>query len=96
MKDARALDVGCAVGATSFKLDETFGYVVGVDYSASFVNKATEVRDLSENSVLTFEVLIQGDISRSHIQAPIPTTQVHEQASFTVGDATKLPALGLG
>ncbi len=40
----RALDVGCAVGASSFELSKSFHEVVGVDFSAAFVAAAEAVR----------------------------------------------------
>ena len=36
--DSKALDVGCAVGASSFVLGKYFGDVLGVDFSQSFID----------------------------------------------------------
>jgi SAM-dependent methyltransferase len=33
----RAVDIGCAVGRTSYELTRTFDYVLGLDYSARFI-----------------------------------------------------------
>jgi len=38
---ARALDLGCAVGASSFALAETFDEVIGIDFSSTFIQAAT-------------------------------------------------------
>jgi 2-polyprenyl-3-methyl-5-hydroxy-6-metoxy-1,4-benzoquinol methylase len=37
----RAVDIGCAVGRTSYELTRTFDYVLGLDYSARFVQVAS-------------------------------------------------------
>jgi len=39
----RALDIGCAVGRTSFELARHFRHVDGIDFSNAFVNKCQEV-----------------------------------------------------
>ena len=37
----KALDIGCAVGRTSFELTRSFDYVLGLDYSARFIQVAS-------------------------------------------------------
>jgi 2-polyprenyl-3-methyl-5-hydroxy-6-metoxy-1,4-benzoquinol methylase len=37
----RAVDIGCAVGRTSFELTRSFDYVLGLDYSARFIQVAS-------------------------------------------------------
>ena len=39
--ELRALDVGCAVGRTTFELTRWFDKVVGFDYSARFIQVAS-------------------------------------------------------
>ena len=39
----RALDLGCAVGGSTFALASTFRNVVGIDYSHAFINTANEI-----------------------------------------------------
>jgi putative 4-mercaptohistidine N1-methyltranferase len=39
----RALDIGCAVGRTSFELARHFRHVDGIDFSSAFVSKCQEV-----------------------------------------------------
>lgn len=48
----RALDVGCAVGRSSFEMARTFDEVVGVDFSGKFINaaKALTVSHISASS----------------------------------------------
>ena len=40
----RALDIGCAVGGSSFELGKTFDQVVGVDLSDSFISAAQRIQ----------------------------------------------------
>lgn len=40
----RALDVGCAVGRSSFELSRIYEEVTGIDFSQSFVDVAEEIR----------------------------------------------------
>lgn len=42
--EARALDVGCAVGRSSFELARFCGEVIGIDYSQAFVEAAERMR----------------------------------------------------
>ncbi len=39
----RALDLGCAVGASSFSLRSHFQEVVGIDFSHNFINAASQI-----------------------------------------------------
>jgi putative 4-mercaptohistidine N1-methyltranferase len=43
-EDARALDLGCAVGRSSFELMRHCSEVVGIDYSQSFIDAATRMQ----------------------------------------------------
>jgi 5-histidylcysteine sulfoxide synthase/putative 4-mercaptohistidine N1-methyltranferase len=40
----RALDLGCAIGRTTFELARGFGHVTGLDFSARFIRIAEEMR----------------------------------------------------
>ena len=53
------LDIGCSVGRASFELAKTFDKVVGIDFSARFINVAQAFK---ENAVLRYEKKIEGDI----------------------------------
>ena len=41
---SRALDVGCAVGCSTFELARGFGEVVGLDYSSAFIQRCQELK----------------------------------------------------
>ena len=55
----RALDIGCAVGGSSFRLAETFTKVVGVDLSERFIQAA---KDLRKQGELFYDCKVEGEI----------------------------------
>ena len=59
----RAFDIGCAIGRSTFELARGFDEVIGVDFSARFIQEA-EV--LKQNGVLRYSVPIEGDLSSFH------------------------------
>ena len=84
---ARALDVGCSVGRSSFELGRFCVDVVGIDLSESFIQAA---RLLQREGVLPFEILAEGDICE-RLQVRVPEGLDRERARFQVGDAMNLP-----
>ena len=84
---ARALDVGCAVGRSSFELGRLCVQVVGVDFSHSFIHAAGLLR---ENGTASLEMVAEGDIAQP-VQVRVPTELDRERVRFQVGDAMNLP-----
>lgn len=75
-EDASALDLGCAVGRSSFELARFCSKVVGIDYSQSFIDTANRLKAdgvhpatrLDEGSATTtLSVYIEPEINRSHV-----------------------------
>lgn len=60
--NGRALDVGCAVGGTSFELATHFDQVVGFDFSAAFVNAAKEMQVAGQ---MKFQLAMEAGISET-------------------------------
>ena len=60
---ARALDLGCAVGRSSFELAQHFNFVSGVDFSARFIRIAQQ---LQEKGVTHYQLLEEGEIVSFH------------------------------
>ncbi|MEM0969105.1 MAG: putative 4-mercaptohistidine N1-methyltransferase [Verrucomicrobiota bacterium] len=90
-KEARALDVGCAVGRSSFELARHCEEVIGIDFSAAFVDAAKEN---AQKGLATFQVLEEGHVSRTR-EAKLPKGISPERVQFEVGDAMDLrPELG--
>jgi len=90
-ESSRALDVGCAVGGTSFQLAKYFNDVVGIDYSKHFVDAAVQMKELG---VMELEILKQGQIfqkSNVEVESSIDRSRV----TFLQGDACNLnPSIG--
>jgi putative 4-mercaptohistidine N1-methyltranferase len=90
-KMGRVLDLGCAVGMSSFELTRWFDEVVGIDLSENFIGHA---RRMAEKRVAEYEGPDQGNHTlhrRIVLDAVIDTTKVR----FEVGDAMAIdPALG--
>ena len=84
---ARALDVGCAVGGSSFALSRSCESVLGVDFSSRFVSAAQE---LAEVGWIETQVVEQGTRSLP-FTARVPEGARRERVAFAVGDAQDLP-----
>jgi putative 4-mercaptohistidine N1-methyltranferase len=88
---ARALDLGCAVGRSSFQLALVCAEVIGIDYSARFVEVATHLRD---HGSFDFKYVEEGELTRPHT-AVVPARIDRQRVSFEQGDAVRLRS-GLG
>lgn len=82
----RALDLGCAVGRSSFELARCCREVVGVDFSQRFVDAAEAIR--VEGS-LRYERVDEGEL-RTSLVARIPQGVDPGRVSFEQGDAMAL------
>ncbi|GAB1267731.1 5-histidylcysteine sulfoxide synthase [Aurantivibrio infirmus] len=58
-KTVRALDLGCAVGRSSFELAKVFDHVDGVDFSARFIAAAAE---LQESEIKRYTIKEEGEL----------------------------------
>lgn len=85
---ARALDLGCAVGRSSFELARHCQEVVGIDFSHRFIQAA---QTLAEGGTLTYSYLEEGT-ARSEAVARVPEGVDASRVTFQQGDATALPA----
>lgn len=88
--DGRALDVGCAVGRSSFELARRVREVIGIDYSHRFIAAAETIRDRGS---IECDRVEEGDrVTRVRLQRP---PLGHGTVTFLQGDAMALPD-GLG
>ncbi|OQX75600.1 MAG: SAM-dependent methyltransferase [Epsilonproteobacteria bacterium 4484_65] len=55
----KAFDIGCAIGRSSFELARGFDEVIGVDFSARFIQEA---QALKENGVLRYVMPTEGEL----------------------------------
>lgn len=83
---SRSLDLGCAVGRSSYELSAVTGEVIGIDYSQSFVNAAETIRSEGEMPYLRHD---EGRASTSLI-AHRPTQGSAAFIRFEQGDAMHL------
>lgn len=82
----RALDVGCAVGGSSFKLAETFEHVTAVDLSQSFIETA---KKLQNDGNLTYSCRTEGE-KNLELRAEIDKASA-SKIEFRRADACSLP-----
>ncbi len=88
---ARALDLGCAVGRSSYELSAVCEEVIGIDYSQSFVNAAEKIRSEGEMAYLRHD---EGR-TNTPLVAQRPGHGRAAHMSFEQGDAMHLRE-GLG
>ncbi len=91
VRPCRALDLGCAVGRSSFELARRVPEVLGIDISRSFIRTA---RKLQNRGKLGFKLLEEGCLTRNAV-ARVPAGIDKARVRFTTGDALRLPK-GLG
>ena len=84
--DARALDVGCAVGRSTFELSRHCREVTGIDYSRAFIDAAETVR---VHGAIDYEYVIEGE-HMARAAAVVPDDTDPSRVSFEVGDAVAL------
>jgi putative 4-mercaptohistidine N1-methyltranferase len=85
--EARALDMGCAVGRSSFELARHCRSVIGIDYSHAFIEAA---RRLQRGEALPFRYVIEGD-RWAEGTATAPGRIELPRVEFQQGDALALP-----
>ncbi len=84
---ARALDLGCAVGRSTFELARHCAEVVGIDYSNRFITLA---RRLQEQGSLPFQTVEEGELTQPRY-AVVPSGIDRNHVRFQHGDAMNLP-----
>ena len=55
----KALDLGCATGRASFELAKDFEYVIGLDFSARFIQQADA---LKQGQTLHYTIAVEGEL----------------------------------
>jgi putative 4-mercaptohistidine N1-methyltranferase len=84
---ARALDLGCAVGRSSFELARPCAQVLALDHSKKFIDIANRLR---RRGSLRFKSFEEGELTRPR-RAVVPADLDRRRVKFAVGDATNLP-----
>lgn len=84
----RVLDVGCAVGRSSFELARGSREVVGIDFSRSFIQAANHLKAFGQ---LEYQRLEEGARFTACL-AKVPPAIERQRVQFEVGDACDLRA----
>lgn len=83
-----ALDLGCAVGRSSFELARGAQSVLGIDFSSAFIRAA---ETLKREGMLVCDVPVEGERTES-FTARVPADIDASRVRFETGDATALRA----
>lgn len=83
-----ALDIGCAVGRSTFELTLFADTVTGIDYSHRFIEAA---QHLQAHGSMEAEKIVEGDVT-TLFTACFPAGVIRSRARFAQGDAMALPA----
>lgn len=84
--NARALDLGCAVGRSTFALAKYCQEVLGIDYSQQFIHAANTIKTTGS---MPYEIVEEGCLTVSAM-ARIPEDVDVSRVAFEVGDAMNL------
>jgi putative 4-mercaptohistidine N1-methyltranferase len=92
MKDKpkrKAFDIGCAIGRSSFELARGFDEVIGVDFSARFIQEAQR---LKEDGVLRYTMPTEGELENFYEVniADFDLEEERKKVSFWQADACNL------
>ena len=82
----RGLDLGCAVGRSSFEMSRTCREVIGIDFSRSFIDAAESLR--AGNSI-SYPRLEEAHVS-TDLEASLPAGFECDRLHFETGDAMNL------
>ncbi len=82
----RALDIGCAVGRSSFEISQYAEEVIGIDFSHSFVDVAAEVGRGENPSYRRYREMHLLDM----LEARLPAGSHPDRIQFEQGDAMNL------
>jgi len=86
-----ALDLGCATGRSAFELSRSCDDVLGIDFSAAFIDAAQRI---GSGEPVPYDRLEEGHL-RTPLVARLPDGTRPERVRFETGDALQLPdALG--
>ena len=89
-KVARTLDLGCAVGRSTYELSRDSAETIGIDYSHSFIQAAAALA----GGALNYQRHDEANL-RTALEARLPQDLPLVAVSFETGDATSLrPDLG--
>ena len=85
----KAFDIGCAIGRSSFELAREFDEVVGVDFSARFIQEAQK---LKEDGILRYTMTTEGELEAFYEVdlEKFDLAQTRDKVDFWQADACNL------
>ncbi|MFM2198418.1 MAG: hypothetical protein RLZZ505_1850 [Verrucomicrobiota bacterium] len=83
----RGLDLGCAVGRSTYEMSRNCDHVTGIDFSHSFINAAQQLR---EGKAVDYVRRDEGHIA-TELRAELPQGIDPAKVDFRQGDAMALP-----
>jgi putative 4-mercaptohistidine N1-methyltranferase len=85
----KALDIGCAVGRSSFELAKHFNHVTGIDFSARLINLGVQ---LATQGVIRYSIADEGELMlhRERRLSDLGLASVADKVEFLQGDACNL------
>jgi len=87
VSNCSALDIGCAVGRSSFELARLCTYVLGIDFSARFISTALRLQEKGRIPYMRIEEGLLETSSEATVAPEIDRSRVR----FVQGDACNLP-----
>jgi len=89
LRNARALDMGCAVGRGAFELARGFGHVDALDFSARFISAAVE---LQQSGIKRYKVQDEGELvsPREACLGDLGLADTADRCRFMQADACNL------
>lgn len=87
IENARALDLGCAVGRSTFELARYTQEVVGIDFSHQFIKAASQ---LQKDGTLAYTRIDEGELGTPLVALVAPEID-RSRVQFQTGDACALP-----
>ena len=89
IKSKKALDLGCSVGRSTFELAKDFDEVIGIDFSANFINVGVKLKTYDS---LIYKVKKEGEIFEEKTVSleSLGLEDIKEKVTFMQGDACNL------
>lgn len=95
IQTTKAMDLGCSVGRSTFELGKLFDEVLGIDFSANFINVGVKLKKYDS---LTFKVISEGDLfdEKTVSLKDFGLDEIKEKVTFMQGDACNLKDIYTG
>jgi len=86
LNHSRALDIGCAVGRSSYELSSDYSEVIGIDYSHAFIKAA---QSIGQEKATRIPRHLEAHLS-DEITVKLPSSAQPKKVHFEQGDAMNL------